>query len=353
MPVLTRRGAMAQKCILNLLPTELTTEIISLCDSDSQAALCRVSKSFNQLGQRLLYCVVALYDVRSRRAFDKAVSRHPQYATWVRRLNLVDVDGNADLKATNRILQKTTELRRLALEWSSPFPSFKTFSFPHLHHLSLMGYFSLESEEADFTAFLNRHSTISYLLAFLFEESTGLRPSGISADLPNLITYQGTSLTFLANAPKLQSADIIIGECEALDALGRFSSCQNLEVNYVPELDDVSLEIVQDILNRVQHHLPHLTSFLLKTSFELGILSYRKLLDGGLSGLKQLEFLGLSTLEEQYISAEHHQSMIDSMIQSRPNLQECSLGLGENIYRYKVVNGKALAKTELCRLETI
>ncbi|KAJ7584813.1 hypothetical protein C8J56DRAFT_1166084, partial [Mycena floridula] len=118
MPVITRRGVLAENSILNILPNELTTEIISLCDSNTQAALCRVSRLFQQFANRRLYQIMSLKSKPAIISFDKVVSDIPQYAAWVRDLSIrypssVDV---TQAKACDHILQSIREMHRVSIE---------------------------------------------------------------------------------------------------------------------------------------------------------------------------------------------------------------------------------------------
>ncbi|KAJ7593816.1 hypothetical protein C8J56DRAFT_422143 [Mycena floridula] len=152
MPVFTRRAALAQKAILNVLPNELTTEIISLCDSSSQAALCCVSKCFKQLAHRRLYQIVCLEDDPGITSFDRVVSKNPQYAGWIRNLT-INPSKTSVLDLTN-ILQGTTELCHLSLELPAVVPDWARLSFPRMKILRFYGYD--KTDQAVLWSFLNR-----------------------------------------------------------------------------------------------------------------------------------------------------------------------------------------------------
>ncbi|KAJ7593890.1 hypothetical protein C8J56DRAFT_884645 [Mycena floridula] len=158
MPVLTRRAALAQKSILNALPNELTTEIIRLCDSSSQVALCRVSKLFKQLAHRWLYRIVWLKQNPQVVAFEAILSANPQYAAWVRSLTSLSTDRYH----IPGILKSTTELSQLSVN-SLDVIYLDQLSLVQLQFLSIRGYVITSHQLFILTSFLNRHPAISHL----------------------------------------------------------------------------------------------------------------------------------------------------------------------------------------------
>ncbi|KAJ7593780.1 hypothetical protein C8J56DRAFT_421087 [Mycena floridula] len=111
MPV--RRAAWAQKSILNVLPNELTTEIILMCDCSSKAALCRFSKLFKLLAHRSLYQITNLDETANVISFDAALSANSEYGCWVRSLYISGFCAGQD--TVTRILGCMTELRELSV----------------------------------------------------------------------------------------------------------------------------------------------------------------------------------------------------------------------------------------------
>ncbi|KAJ7573571.1 hypothetical protein C8J56DRAFT_511370 [Mycena floridula] len=359
MPVVTRRAALAQRSILNVLPNELTTEIISLCDCGNQAALCRVSKRFKELAHRLLYQIVDIEDVSSVISFDRVVSDNPQYATWVRELIIGIPDDGASgtdvdaLDATNRILQSTTELRVLVMHWwKTDIISFQTFSFPHLHILKLSGDAIFEPEQPNIAPFVSRHPTISQLVTYLFDDRDNVHPAPL-INLPNITRYQGMSLDFLANTPKLRSAHLLITKPDALNVFARFCGCQDLGV----DIDSFEPQVIRDLFDCLQRHLPHLKSFFLYTHFAFNLSSYQNLVQEGLSGLKQLESFGLVNsrfFNVNIVNDNDLNSIVDLWLKSCPTLQECLIeDSGRERFRYEVVRSKAQRRIKLCRMETL
>ncbi|KAJ7589018.1 hypothetical protein C8J56DRAFT_1163988 [Mycena floridula] len=347
MPVLTRRAALAQKSILNVLPNELMTEIISLCDYDSQAALCRVSKLFKELSHRILYRIVCLEDVSAITSFDRVVSSNPLYATWVIQLVIQNEDednAEATLEATNRILQKTTELQTLVLQWlTTDTPIFAKFSFHRLHELLLLGYVP---DPTVVTAFVNRHPKLSRLFTFINREDDPIR---LLFDLPDLLGYHGIAPSTLASAPKLRSLHLLIHGPDALDALERFSSCQDLVIEFL--LDIVAPDDFRNIFNLLQRHTPQIKSLLLRTTTTSGIFSYQNHIEEGLSGFKQLESFGLVDLNCA-ASSDELDSTVGLWLKSCSTLRECLIKvLGTKKIRYQIVDGKAQRTTRRCRME--
>ncbi|KAJ7579734.1 hypothetical protein C8J56DRAFT_1030250 [Mycena floridula] len=202
-----------------------------------------------------------------------------------------------DLQAANRILQRTTELRRLSLAWFTKIASLKPLSFPHLWTLNLPSYLAIESD---------------------YPVLTDMIPWTSSLVFPH----------------------------------------QDLVLHYASVL---ALEDVRNMFNIVQRHLPNLNSFILWARFTPGIAIYQNIANECITGLKQLESFGLVVNVEAATHSCYPDSMADSLWKGRPTLKECLLirrlpqgsGSTRKKYRYEMVNGKAKRKRELCRIETI
>ncbi|KAJ7583206.1 hypothetical protein C8J56DRAFT_204243 [Mycena floridula] len=207
MSVLVSCTGFEEELILGVLPNELTNEIIALCDTRSKAALCRVSKFFYQLAHHSLYQLVAIRD-KQIQSFDKALATNPEYATWVRNLRICWSREPDDMRAIDRILQASKELRELSLEWLDQLPDLNRLSFPHLHTLNIasQAYASGTQGQAVLAAFLNRHRTLLHLSLRLYLQQQIMKASAI--DLPNLLTYRGSynsPPSILINPAKLSS----------------------------------------------------------------------------------------------------------------------------------------------------
>ncbi|KAJ7593821.1 hypothetical protein C8J56DRAFT_1043605 [Mycena floridula] len=183
MPVLTRRAASAQKSISNaVFPTELTIEIISLCSNSSQATLCRVSKLFKRLAQRLLYQIVYLDERSKAISFKAALSANPTiWNLGEKSQDICRVTGHI----VAGILKSTKELRQLTVDWEDV-SQWEKLSFVHLRILSIhdRGF----HQESLVAAFVKRHPALSHL-AVAFGSANSSRPLRI--DLPNLTTFEG------------------------------------------------------------------------------------------------------------------------------------------------------------------
>ncbi|KAJ7593822.1 hypothetical protein C8J56DRAFT_422262 [Mycena floridula] len=346
MPVLTRRAALAQKSLVNVLPNELTTEIISFCTSSSQAALCRVSKHLKQLAHQRLYRIVCLQDNQAV-SFDKVLSDNPQYAGWVKSLT-IDASQTDGYDLTS-ILESTTELLELSLSLGSSedIPEFARLLFPGLVILNISGNWD-HLKDHEFSSFLNRHPTISHLSTIIHLHLPFCQP----IDLPNLTTYQGLSVDILTSAPKLRCLYLVLIEPDTLDLLVRFPECHHLAVN----TPNPTKEVLRDIFNRVNRHFPNVKSLALNSGLHLSDeQEYKTILVEGISGLKQLTSFGLF-MGKQRLSSEDRDSMIGSWLKSRPTLQECLFLQAQSLYstryRCKVVQGKPQVITEPCWIET-
>ncbi|KAJ7593885.1 hypothetical protein C8J56DRAFT_1160630 [Mycena floridula] len=345
MPVLTRRATLAQKSILNVLPNELTTEIIWLCDSSSQAALCRVSKLSKQLAHRLLYHTARLNLPRKFVSFHAGLSANPQYGAWVKNIDAgkwhpLFSDRSACVTA---ILNITTELHQLTV-CAEDVPYLETMSFAHLRILTIKGYPSYDYLSL-FTSFLNCYLAISHLAV----NFTYPIPSEIPrADLPNLATFDGRDLNLLGHTPRLISMQISITQPEDLDVLARFPSCLNIRI-YADRL--VRMYHVQDVLKRLP--LPHLKSCMILDYDSESFSRLESVIAEELSRFKQLESFCLVISAVK--GSGDRASTIESWLKSCPSLQECALldSTRARTGRYKVVDGKVQPTAELCRMEKI
>ncbi|KAJ7583271.1 hypothetical protein C8J56DRAFT_953508 [Mycena floridula] len=336
MPVLTRRAALAQKSISNVIPNELSTAIISLCETSTKSALCRVSKLFKLLAEPQLYRIVTLPDKAGIISFQAALTANPRYAAWVRNLRIVSpwvispVDDT--MKPINYILQSTTELRWLLLGLAPDYLlTLKRLSFPHLHSLKIH---TLDCDQAVIAEFLNRHPTLLHLALF-FKPQRRMDALAV-ANLPNLVTYEGfRTPPRMLNANKLRSIRL---RAQDIDDLTCFPRCQ----------DYIIIPGIQGIVKRLKHHLPRIRYCI----FDMWISKEWQ----NLQDFKQLESFGLffnyeCTLET--LSDEYRNSFIHSWVKKCPTLQECLLGSfivcwslddGSTADRYRVGH---------CRMETI
>ncbi|KAJ7593769.1 hypothetical protein C8J56DRAFT_925141 [Mycena floridula] len=366
MSVLTRRAALAQKSILNVLPNELTAEIISLCDSPSQAMLCRVSKHFKQLAQRPLYQIVDLATVTAARviSFDIALSANPQYGAWVRNLDITAYCVDQIQDKFTRILGSVPDLLQLTVDWAAA-PALEKSTFPHLRILTINNIRSASHYEPLITAFLNRHPTISHLAVSWGPLNPW--PKTMRIDLPNLTVFRG-DLNILGCAPKLLSVYFIPSTPADSDVFARFPNCQDLHIFMSTQF--TKQYHVQDIFKRLP--LPHLKSCMLidlYTNYRPSELE--SILAGDFACLEELESLCLVL----YTVADYdHASTIGSWVKSRPSLQEGALlsKIEVNLLcrhlnvsfavsllhedaagRYKIVDGQLRPTTEPCCSERI
>ncbi|KAJ7581361.1 hypothetical protein C8J56DRAFT_1057351 [Mycena floridula] len=264
MPVLTRRAAtVARKSeILNILPGEMTTEIISYCDTTSKAALCRVSKHFKQLAHRQLYQIVKLGAGENIISFGEALSANPEYTTWIRDLSMETFDSEGS-EPVNRILRSATELRKLSLEWLMDMPAcLQNLTFPRLQTLQLGGDYH---GGTIVPAFINRHPTLLHLASSFHKETQQL-------NLPNLITYRGgSSLSVLGTVPRLRSVSLVLSHIgtssDVLNVLTRFSGLQNLVISSTR----LGMPTIRHIFNLLIDNFPHLKSLKLTSTFMIDI----------------------------------------------------------------------------------
>ncbi|KAJ7593807.1 hypothetical protein C8J56DRAFT_421994 [Mycena floridula] len=333
----TSRAAMAQNSILNALPNELTAEVISLCNSSSQAALCRVSKLFKQLAQRQLYQIVYLDHTLQVISFDATLSTNPQYGAWVRSLNI------KPYRSISGILKSTKGLRQLSVNWQAA-DELEKFSFSHLRILSLTDFGFTESIISIVTSFLSRHPGISHL-ATSYGPADPSDSETMKVDLPNLTTFQGDP-NILGNCPKLRSARFSLVDPKHLEVLARFPSCQDVYLFTWWE----SVSRIHDVLKHLP--LPHLKSCIITDYQCLSASGLGLLLADELSGLKQLESLCLVMSGDADL--EDRDSTIELWLKSCPSLQEAALIAPKHSEtRYKIVDGKVHPTTEPCRLEKI
>ncbi|KAJ7575148.1 hypothetical protein C8J56DRAFT_1124313 [Mycena floridula] len=282
MPVDTRRATRAQKSILNVLPNELTTEIIALCDTRTQVALCLVCKLFKQLAYRQMHRIVRLHHHRENViSFLKVISDNPQNAAWVYELSIVSSYGDdVDFEAVDSLLLRLTELRTLSLEWRQKRPDF-AFFFPRLCLLKLNGRINVDSNPV-FTAFLNRHPTLVELDLSLVRSDARIEP--LPVELPNLVVYIGGYTKpprILKNTNKLRSVRVLEMH---LDDLTLLPTCQDI---VIPEnlLEHQDLQVV---FERLKDHLPRLKCCLVQKSEPRVRLTPSQLAEA-LSGFSELE----------------------------------------------------------------
>ncbi|KAJ7593797.1 hypothetical protein C8J56DRAFT_925204 [Mycena floridula] len=339
MPVVTPRAALAQKSILNVLPNELTTEIICLCDLGSQAALCRVSKLFKLLAHRPLYRIVTLDEPEDVISFDAALSAHSEYGSWVRSLRIAGFYAGKDM--VTRILGSMTELRELTVCWGDA-PDWKELSLPELRILK----FSRFPCTDIITAFLNRHPKISHLAVYNppVQQSRTLR-----LDLPNLIAFEGHP-NILGNSPKLRAVRLELVALEDLDILERFPTCQDIHISVSSRF--AAQHRVKDILKRLP--LPNLKSCMfVEYSSTYSSSELKSILGGDFPCLKQLKSFYMLVFK---LDQDERDSIAESWFKSCPRLQECALldhHNNDSAGRYKIVDGKVQAITELCWMEKI
>ncbi|KAJ7593799.1 hypothetical protein C8J56DRAFT_925211 [Mycena floridula] len=331
MPVLPRRAALPQKSILNVLPNELTGEIISLCGFSSKAALCRVSKLFKLLAHRPLYQIISLDETANVISFHAALSANSEYGSWVRSLHITEFYAGRDI--VTRILRSMTELRELSLSWGDA-ADWKELSLPELCILRLGG---LSQTDIIIPAFLNRHPKISYLEV----SSPSLRSSQtMRADLPNLTAFHG-DLDMLGSTPKLLSVRLNLSEPGSLDALARFPSCRDVVifVSFGQRMHDVPLQYLKSCMLIDYNYSPSELKSLLANHFSCS---------------KQLEsFCLVGAVGE--LDPDDRDSTIQTWLDSCPTLQEGALleYMNDPTGRYKIVDGKPQSTTELCRAEKI
>ncbi|KAJ7577572.1 hypothetical protein C8J56DRAFT_1171021 [Mycena floridula] len=367
-------AALGQPSSFDVLPTELTLEIVSLCDSSSLAALCRVSKQFNRLSQHLLYQIVDLGDDRAAQTkFEASLRANPQYALWVKALSISSSRWNfsiselnvdhlefisfnpslfRDVHAVDDILPKTTELRRLSLSGSIIWAEVGSqLSFPHLRVLNLAGLCWPTTAPLPAIHFLNSHPNLVHL-SMPLTDNVGVVDASI--DLPNLITYEGPgsmSPKILLNSDRLRSVWLSI---DALDDLARCPSCDAVVIEIITRT--IMPEVIDEMFKQLEHHLPHLKCCMLIDYNSVGPdipSGFDTMFASGLSSLKQLEFFGV--LGPHFSPNCFHDSMIESWLESCPTLQECVFlqSLGNVTGRYKVVDGKAHLMPKPCRMEPL
>ncbi|KAJ7593777.1 hypothetical protein C8J56DRAFT_1160552 [Mycena floridula] len=341
MPVLAGHPILAQtSSILNVLPNELTTEIISLCDSRSQAALCRVSKHFQQLAHRRLYQIVSLDDSANVISFDAALSANSEYGSWVRNLHIMGSRSRAGEDRMTRILKSMTKVRRLSMWWANTL-DWKELSLPELRILKLSGFPHTDI----ITAFLNRHPKISHLAVCYppVPQSRMLR-----VDLPNLTAFQG-AVKVLGHNPKLRAVRLDVIALEDLDILQRFPTCQDIHISVSSHS---TAQHAKGVLKRLP--LPNLKSCMLAGYFSTYSSSELKsILVGDFPCLKQLESFCVYMRE---FDRDERDSIVESWLKTCTSLQECALlnsSPNDSAGRYKIVDGGLQASTEPCRSEKI
>ncbi|KAJ7593809.1 hypothetical protein C8J56DRAFT_422034 [Mycena floridula] len=344
MPILSLPAALVQKSIINVLSSELMTEIIVLCNSSSQAALCCVSKVFKQLAQRWLYQIVCLDQAQSLNSFHAALSANPQYGAWVRNLAIA---GYPTGYRTAGILENTKALRHLSVRWEHAH-EWEKLSFAHLGSFSITGYTIIDnSYQSLIPSFLNRHPTISHLAVSF---SSAYFPRILRADLPNLIAFQGDP-NILGKTPKLRSVRLALTALSDLSILERFPSCQNIRVHVSHHL--AGRYHIQDFFRRLP--LRQLKScMLIDCNHNYSSPEFKSIFSNELSRFKQLESFCLITYLGQE-GPDDCASTIRSWLENCPSLQEAGLlsSTQDPTGRYKVVDEQLQPTTEPSRMEKI
>ncbi|KAJ7580249.1 hypothetical protein C8J56DRAFT_278382 [Mycena floridula] len=351
--------------ILQILPDELTTEIIHLCDSSTLARLCYVSQKFTQLAKRELYKIIVLGQPESVVQLDATLHSNPEYPGWVRALSFREASSVKDHDAVERILQSTTGLILLCiclpLSLGSNRPKFETWSFPQLRifqikqarsfdhanqHATLSRFFFRLLSPQLITPFLNRHPTISTLTLSAAAE-IDLGKEG-TVNLPSLALFEGrTSRALIQGAPNISSLLLTMKTPDSLGILPAL--CRNLVV-VVNEA--VQPDHLQDIFRQVQHQLPSLKSFgLILDSSGLVPEQIQGILDEYLPKFEDIESFGLLTAHDP----SFHNSLVSFPFGHCPTLREFFLlrRLRDTQGRYKVVDGKVQPTNEPCRMETL
>ncbi|KAJ7583482.1 hypothetical protein C8J56DRAFT_954150 [Mycena floridula] len=353
--------------ILDLLPNELLTKIISHCNVATKSALCQVSKEFKQLAHRPLYEIVNLNEERTK-LFTRTLDVNPEYGVCVKELRVSiyysDRFGTISKTTPVRILQRTTELRHLSVTWHGSFES--SLSFPHLQTLNL----KVSDWDSDFArdavlAFLNRHPALLHLNLYF-------HPSQIEPviDLPNLVSYRDRSL---ARARMLLKTDSLRSvwfrfygwtDEKSLDAFSKFPFCQDVVIEVQGQISPVQI-----VLKRLKHALPNLKCCVLKilcandsevceclVSISLPVdknQDARSTILEEISGFGKLESFGLILYSNsETLSAE---SITQSWVEKCPTLQECFIKKGSRgeLERYKVVDHRAEPTVDPCRIENV
>ncbi|KAJ7589838.1 hypothetical protein C8J56DRAFT_1025175 [Mycena floridula] len=367
MSVLTRRAALAQKSILNVLANELTTEIISLCDLKTQAILCCVSKLFRQLSEPMMYRIVVLEGrlvdselVFPHAAFASALSAKPHRGAWVKDLDCATMhplsdDTHLQAATLHTILSRTTELRRLCLTiWKTEWEYLEGCSFPELCSLriSMCGFerdANRPQPSSTIASFLNRHPALSCLSIFMAD------PIPFLISLPNLLIFEGThstcNTTLLENSPKLRSVNLQINNenLNVLKDLSRFRLCNEVFIQGDDGLEPDGENHLQEILDILKRHLPYLRSLTILLLFCGDGPAFASTIVEHLGDFKHLESFGCLTLNSLCSTEQQRDSILDSWIKSCPTLQECVLQIPGQIGRtnmFKVVNGKPQLTTE-------
>ncbi|KAJ7578578.1 hypothetical protein C8J56DRAFT_1111513 [Mycena floridula] len=312
---------MVNQPLLDVFPNEITTEIITLCDLSTQAALCRVCKFFQQLAVPWLYRIVELDDLPPSK------------------VGITTTIYGFDTSAVNQ--QYTT------------FLSIKTHLPPEETDDSLNPR-TIGSTWTFWFLFINRHPAISHL-ALPWDCPYAFPP----IKLPNLAIYSGfqTSLLTLGKTDKLRTVKLGIypGRDNQLHGLDRFPTCQ--EVSIMISSIPTDVEFMRQVLGDLKKRLPWLKSLMLvyigvHTRFRLGQVLDTVLAEE-LAGFKELEAFGISVYDDMN-HPDYHAPIIASWIKHRPTLREASIflrGLRDPEGRYKIVDGKVEPTTEPCRME--
>ncbi|KAJ7626078.1 hypothetical protein FB45DRAFT_869184 [Roridomyces roridus] len=173
--VLTRR---ARKCILRWLPNELVSEIIAFSSFDTQLALCRVCKLFNQLAVISLYRAVDLGSYSKFAQFAESLSSNTRNAIHVVSLRLYSTsleseEDVAELPDDYSIFNSLSRLETLCLFVSLGeticVGLFRECTFPRLTEFRYIAPQSLVTAgmltHEILLSFIRRHSEITRLVA--------------------------------------------------------------------------------------------------------------------------------------------------------------------------------------------
>ncbi|KAJ7575151.1 hypothetical protein C8J56DRAFT_977233 [Mycena floridula] len=331
----------AQQSICDILPNELTIQIMSLCARGSQVDMCLVSKHFKDLAEQLLYQNII--------SFDKALSAISlQYGSWVKDLSICPNRGDStrlEINAINRILQTTTELHQLTLKWCEEMPDLEKLRFPQLRILHLAGYPKNDDENVIVASFVNLHPDISHLVAFWRD----LTPSASDAliNLPNLITYRGLSPNVVGKTPKLRSARFTIAERDVTYLARLPRTCQDIVIESQLRWH------ITPLFTLLNQYLPKIKSFMLIDRSFPGVVHLSTISDL-LSIFNHLESFAVVVPHPADYSADDEE-IVQSWADRCPTLQECALlqSLRQSTGRYKVVDGKVQPTTESCRMEML
>ncbi|KAJ7626079.1 hypothetical protein FB45DRAFT_75026 [Roridomyces roridus] len=276
--VLTRR---ASKCILRWLPNELVSEIITLSSSDTQLALCRVCKLFNQLAAMSLYRKVTLGSHAKFAQFVRSLSLKPQNATYVvslrfHALSRESEEDVAELPGDYSIFNSLSRLESLCLYVSLPetlcLGLFRDCTFPRL---SDFRYIASESLNATgmltpeiILSFVHRHSDIACLV--VMDASQIITPVSVSYEhkntpaLQKLRDFVGPVFLLHLLPPSITRIFLFSGDEDQTDTLQRLSVVTTQGTELVYSNISISREPVAHTLNMIAQNLPRIVSIQLR-----------------------------------------------------------------------------------------